>query len=334
MGVKIESGLLLNNKRNLFSFISDKFIETFNDLFDGSSVSNVKEESNPNGDKYGKGASITLEDEHKNKINVIIFPEKERGKNTLILECNGEQSKQKNVDSDDVVTKIKEFVEDVTGGNVEINSSKHKIHAKFKRICGDTEDTIKLVGIKCDEDPHTALMVIDNVLNDDEIMSQVDEGCTAFDIVDDGQTLEVEPTEDFESNPFEYLLSFAYAYWNTLKAVHWNARGSQFKDLHEYADSLAYDVIYQIDMLSEWCVQYYGVVFDSVHFMSELESIPVDSGFEYAQGMDIIQEIQHQYLCAMQLVREQLDPAIQSVIDDWMMSISKQADYFVQRTRI
>ena len=329
---------LLGSKSSLFDFIGDIFFKTLDKLFDSSDISDVKEETNPNGDKYGKGASFKAKDEFDNIVNVAVFPEKERGKNTVILEMNGEQEEFKNVDSDDVVPTIQKFVEETTGGkiNMETNSAS-KYYAKFKRICADKEDSVELVSIKCDTDPHTALMVIDNVMNDDDLMTDVTEEGTSFKISDDGSELTAEVCDDSccecEVNPFEYMLQYAYAYWSVLKGVHWNAKGYGFEKLHRLADN-DYDVHSYVDLLSEWAVQFFGKVPDMIYFMKNLEPLNVVEGFQYEDGIKIIQASEQNFIDAMRLKYNEVAPEIQSVLDDWILKCTKDVDYFLERPQL
>lgn len=331
---------LFGNKSDLFSFIGDIFFKALDKLFDSSDISDVKEENNPNGDKYGKGASFKVKDEFDNTINVAVFPEKERGKNTVILEMNGEQEEFKDVDSDDVVPTIKKFVEEISGGTVNMNTNaSKKIYAKFKRVCASTEDSIELISVKCDADPHTALMVIDNVMNDDDLMAEVTEDGTSFEIVDDGSELTAEVCDDnaccceCDINPFEYMLLYGYAYWSTLKGIHWNAKGYGFEKLHRYTDNDA-DIHRQTDMLSEWAVQFYGKVPDMVYFMSKLDPLNVDEGFCYEDGIKAIQAAQISFIDAMRLKYSEVAPEIQSVLDDWIVEYTKEAHYFLERPQL
>lgn len=330
---------LFGNKSGLFSFIGDIFFKALDKLFDSSDISDIKEEKNPNGDKYGKGASFKFRDEFENDVQVAVFPEKERGKNTVILEMNGEQEEFKNVDSEDVVPTIQKFVEEISGGHVDIETNaSNKIYAKFKRICASKSDCIELISIKCDTDPHTALMVIDNIMDNNDLMAEVTEDGTSFEIADNGDELIANVCDDdacceCDMNPFEYMLLYGYGYWSILKGVHWNAKGYGFEKLHRYADNDE-DIHTQIDMLSEWSVQFYGKVPDMIYFMNKLDPLNVVEGFCYEDGIKVIQAAQINFIDAMRLKYNEVPPEIQSVLDDWILEYKKEAHYFLERPQI
>ena len=325
---------LFGIKSKLFSFLNDLFFKALDRLFDPSDISDIQEEQSL---KYGKGGSFELNSENNESVNVSIFPEDSQDKNVVIVKVNDSEKEFKDVDSKDIIPTIQKYVKETTGQmlNTKSDTVQSSITAKFSKVCSDDEATIQLTRICCDTDPHTALMLVDSALSDDEFIDQLSDGDTTveFTNADDEWSVDVVQDECCESNPFEYILLYGYKYWNVLRCIHWNAKGDKFELLHRYTDN-DFDIHTQIDMLSEWSVQYYQEVHDMAYFMKQIDPMYVTSGFNYEDGIRIIQAAQRELIEAMLLRYEECSIEVQSILDNWIYQLSKEANYILTRPQL
>lgn len=337
--VPITAGFLSKYK-NILSFLGKAFLQSLDKLLEsGVGVEDVKEvkskEKDPATGEFRKGATFSVYDTYYNIIKVAVFPQKEEGKNIVVFTMNGQTEKHKDVDSEDVFKLLDEFVEDMSGGEVVRSSKNIEIKCSFTRLCHDRYDDVALTAIKCNSaDPNTALMVIDNVLNDDEFLNSVADS-TSVSIVDNGYNLEVSDCDEDltdNNNFFEYILYYMYALENVARAVHWNAKGRQFQRLHTIAEDLYNNAQEYVDVLSEWSVQYFGYVHDCAYFYKGVAELPAESGYDLDSGISALIEFQNNAVSALRLQYCNMNESCQSVVDDWIDELTKSSEYFLKRT--
>ena len=70
------------------------------------------------------------------------------------------------------------------------------------------------------------------------------------------------------------------------------------------------------------------------YLTSKLEPLNVTEGFCYEDGIKVIQAAQRNFIDAMRLKYSEVAPEIQSVLDDWIVEYTKEANYFLERPQL
>lgn len=324
----VEAGLLADAK-DIIQSLSKTLLKGIDRLFEvGLKVEDVKED--------GKGGmSYSVHTPSGEVIKVKLEATGSKDVYNIFLDHEGSKESKRNIKAKDVESFIEAFVDEECGEEVVDNvKMSNTIQAKFKRIqAANGEDIVELSAINCAMNPTNALLVVNDVLADEAIVNEIEDEAS-FEIQDAGDETVVTEIEECvcENNPFEEMMLHGYAVIDTLKAIHWNAKGEFFHLIHRDAEENMWDIQYELDSLAEWCVECYGYVRPSSYFYKMLDELDTTSGFDHMAGLQIMHAALEDYLSVLKLQYCNVDKSIQSVMDNWIVQIDKKVNYILERT--
>lgn len=252
----------------------------------------------------------------------------------------GKTVKYRNIKVEDIESTISDAVKELFEEAVAkkgANSSK-KLKVTLKRVCSSREESINLTAVQANYSACEALDDLTAVLSEDEFADTITATPTSYEIVDSGDSYDVNPIDcspEIDSLAmFTSMLSAGYSLMYNIQCVHWNAKGNNFRELHETLDRYYYSMNYQIDKVAEWCVEFAG----SAPHPTTL-CVPVcdwgsviTNGFTLESGFDLIRNSICDYVSTLELYYCNLDHDIQSVVDEWIREWRYAANYIITRT--
>lgn len=255
----------------------------------------------------------------------------------------------KKVKSEDFAKVITEFVDnlgeateeiiDEKGNDImdETNSSK-TLSVTLKRVCASTGDEIHLTSVNANYNACEALSNLDAVLSDDDFVNQISDTPVSFSIVDEGNELDVSECDNECVQSNDYILTIlrdCLCLRDLMQFIHWNAKGENMKDLHSDVENYYWSINSEIDFLAELQVELFG----SVPNPSTLHQCECDNqynncdGFTSEQGYDIMKDAINEHVSMLNLYYCNFTSDVQSVLDDWIRSWNKHANYFIKQIR-
>lgn len=216
-------------------------------------------------------------------------------------------------------------------------SSSYNVKASFRKItCGKTAE-VRLTAVECSDSPSTALMVIDNVLDDEEFIESLPEDkVVSYDIQDENDDIAiVELAEEFEvADSYEACRVCATKLLDILQTIHVNAKGKEFDRLHRNTESLFYDIRYHIDTLAEWSVQHFGSAKSCNQIARMYEFNVSQEGYTFDDALPVLRYAIQEYIDCLQLYYCNMSNTAQTTVDNWITSLDKIANYKLARTAL
>lgn len=271
-----------------------------------------------------------------NEFHVICKPAGKKDYFDLEFTADGETAeKVKNIKGDRIHEVIKKVAKEWWGEDVEVTKASNSIQVGLRKVTAGEDVEVQMTAINCDTDIPTAVMLIDTVLNNDEFVDTIPEEETFYEIADDGDDVDLTNMEEFEitTNAAETMLAEAINLKDDLQYIHWNARGRQFNNIHEYLNGPIYAVSEQIDYLAEACVEFYGHCPHS-GAMQKREPLNKPEGYSNQEGFQLVRDLMHLYIDCLELFYCNFESDFQSILDDWIRYWKKEADYFIARRLI
>ena len=128
------------------------------------------------------------------------------------------------------------------------------INVRLHKVTGSKEDSVMLTGIKADfNDPYTANLMLDSVLNNDEFVNQLTDEPVSFEIVDTDDDYEISSIEqdqiDFMNEGFRAILCAAIKFNMDMQILHWKS----------YNDEKLFTITNDMLWTSQDCVNAFGM---------------------------------------------------------------------------
>ena len=252
---------------------------------------------------------------------------------------NGKSVEYRNIKAKDVNDAISDGVEELFQEKVskDAANASRKLKVTLKRVCSSRGDTINLTAVETNYSACEALSDLTTILSEDGFADTITEIPTSFEIVDEGDSFDVTPTDCSPQVDlccvFTEIMSAAYKLFHNIQCIHWNAKGSNFNLLHNTLNDYYYTISHQIDNAAEWCVEFCGWAphpSSLITYSDEWNSIVAD-GFTGEAGFDLIRTCIQEYISTLELYYCNLDHDIQSVLDEWIRGWKSQSEYIITR---
>lgn len=132
--------------------------------------------------------------------------------------------------------------------------SSRTLNVRLHKVMGTKETSIMLTGIKADfNDPYTANLMLDNVLNNDEFINQLTDEPVSFEIVDTDDEYEISSIDqaqiDFMNEGFRAILCAAIKFNMDMQILHWKS----------YSDEKLFTITNDMLWTSQDCVNAFGM---------------------------------------------------------------------------
>ena len=208
----------------------------------------------------------------------------------------------------------------------EINQS---VKVTFSKIESDEDISVATKKICAATDPVSAIDMIESVMNDEEFVGQLQDGQT-YEISDDNDSYDVCPCEECDCNAFETMLKCGYRLLAVLQTLHWNVRGTDFKDAHEISDQCLWNVRSDIDTIGEICLEKQDTIPDIVSLLPHESVLDASNGFDATGALNIMQDEIHKYVACIELFYCNFESDVCSTLDNIIRYWKHQADYLMK----
>lgn len=227
-----------------------------------------------------------------------------------------------------------EYVTVDENGNI-INECK-KMSVTLQRVCSATEDSINLVRVYGNYNEKDMQSDIETLLDNEDMLSQITEEPVSFEVTDDGDELDVNPVEMSETECISVsltnILSCAFKTLHNLQAIHWNAKGDKFEEIHRGSDSCIWNIRSQIDTLAELCVELTGSVSHPALLCSTDSSLNTQSGFEGQEALQMIHSDMSEYIYCLEFYLPNFKDDVQNMMNMWIRDMRHMMDYQLGRS--
>lgn len=325
--MKDKNGTSLTSEiANFIKNLSERFFKIFDKLIDiGFEI--TEDES-----KRGEDGSTVwnIKTGGGNKFKVKVVPVSKDGKkvNMYFETASGRKYEKKNVymHGDDIFETMSEVCDDLFEESLEeYTKASSKIEVTLQKVTSGSETTINLVAINASCNATAALTMLNDIVSDDDFISQLTEEPSSFSIVDDGNEYDVERIDCVDTpNCLTNLMCKAMSLLQVVQLLHWNAKGEGFFQLHDMTDSILWNIRYQIDTLAEWCVQQNGYV---THPEVSLKNLDCCNGFTLRDGLAILKDQIDTYVSELDMCYCNLSADKQGVVDSWMLDLKQRSEY-------
>lgn len=321
---------------------------------------NVESENYEKDGKRGKQYKITFPKDNKMDDFYILctYVADEQGNINKDLvhvqcKCGNKKGDLENVKSKEALDEAKKWFKDTFkkpiedfGGQVEGGSKMrgHIITANFKVTRQGNGEFVTPIPIKCSADPGTALMVVNDILDDKETMSTLEPGDNLFDIsINDQDEYELSPC-DPDYDYMQELIGDGGTYCTLLvrlarlhdivSTIRANAKGPKFEDLQRICESAEYDVSYRFRTVQEWCVAACGFCLSLSELLAKNPYEGDRGGYDYETGVPIIQEAYNDLRDAILLCTPNFKPGEQIIMQGWLTELERSIDYTLERPQL
>ena len=255
------------------------------------------------------------------------------------------QFQKKNLNVSDVPKYVANCLKE--GWNVDINdtskedntlNSTKKMKMTLKRVVGSKEDEIHLVGITGNYDVDEMQSNIDTLLSDEGFVETITEEPKTFEILDNGDDLDVQNCDD--SCKIDYntcaiaaaneIINESYTLLFDMQYIHWNAKGSDFQDIHSATDSMMWAIRDSIDTMSELISEYGGTARHPREIMDCFEVITADIPVAGKDCLEYIRERLDHYAKCLSFWSVNFTKDVQNIVLQWCRSAEGNANYFIK----
>lgn len=271
----------------------------------------------------------------------------------LICKCGTKRQDFKKVATKDAVESAKKWFKETFkkpieefGGNVQggTNMKGHVITANFKVTHQCNGDFVTPIAIKCSSDPSTALMVVNDIIDDEATMSTLDTGDNLFNIcINDNDEYELSPCDpdydyvkDVIGNGGTYctLLCTLAKLHDIVSTVRVNAKGCKFEDLQRLCEGSEYDILYKFRLAQEWCVASCGFCLSLSELLAKNPYEGDRGGYDYQKGIEVIQQAYQELYDAVVLCTPNFKPGEQIILQSWISDLENKLDYTLERPQL
>lgn len=335
----IRAAQFLSKFGELLKSISDGFFRCIQKMFDysldfedfkknddGSSVMTIKLKNT----KVTLTVTITPVEGKKDVIDIFI--KGSDGKTKEIKNVKSISCDDLIVDAIKQVWKV-DVTEDTSDADI---AESRKMSVTLQRVCGSTEDTIHLLGIYGNYNPAQMMQDLDTILASEAFVEQLTEDPTSFEICDQGEDLDVNECKcengEFAKLALVEMLKVFVLARDELLAIHWNAKGEQFRDIHNLTGNHMWEINSHIDTLAELCVEFSGFVPHPRMFQSE--ALPVDTvmGYRYSDALSAVKATLESLIHVLECYRSNFPEDVQRQFNDWIRSYKVESRYAIAQT--
>lgn len=280
--------------------------------------------------------------EHKFTIKCTPVPNRLKVFDMEFTSDNNKQWSKKNVKEKDFVKVAQEAALELFGedsvaellddaGN-DMLASSNSIQVTLKKVMSSTDCSIHLCAINANYAPGQVLSDLDTILSDDNFIAQITSEPISFDVIDTGDSFEVEERDDVSTaDSYLHLLTAAWSLHSGLNYVRWNAAGEYMTNLRAFIENQIWAITSQIDYIAETCVAVSGSVPHPSTFQnSECISTPLTS-FTSKQGYQYVQSLLDNYIAAIECYYCNFPSDVQNLLDDWLREWKRQSKYFINQ---
>lgn len=228
-------------------------------------------------------------------------------------------------------------INDTTKEDSSVNSSK-KMKLTLKRIVGSKEDEIHLVNITGNYDVAEMQNNIDTLLSDEAFVEEVTEDPKTFEILDNGDDLDVQNCDDTCDLDYKTcaiaaanaIINEAYNLLFDMQYIHWNAKGENFQDIHNATDNMMWSIRDSIDVMSELISEYGGTARHPREIMDCLEYHSADIPLEGNECLEYIREGLISYATCLSFWSVNFTQDVQNIVLQWCRAAQGNANYFIK----
>lgn len=210
------------------------------------------------------------------------------------------------------------------------------LNVTLQRVCSAAEDSINLVRVYGNYNEHEMQSNIETLLDNEGVLAQITEAPVSFEVTDDGDELDVNTVEMSETEciavSLTNILSCAFKTLHNLQAIHWNAKGDKFEEIHRGSDSCIWNVRSQIDTLAELCVELTGSVPHPALLCSTDSSLNAQSGFEGQEALQLIHSDMSEYIYCLEFYLPNFKDDVQNMMNMWIRDMRHMIDYQLGRS--
>lgn len=285
-----------------------------------------------------------------NKVQITVNPTGKKDIFNISIEGMSGKGKGKhreytNIPAKKIEDKVGSFVDDVYGEtleDMEETKSSKRLDVTLQKVQGSKGSYIQLQKVYANYDSVEAYQALVDALSNDEVANMISEAPASFIIVDDGDSIDVNPAETVEvdvTTTYIEPLRAALQLFYTIKDVHWNADGENFFDFHTKLDEYNEKILEDIDTLGEFCAQFATFVPN----LATLSSTADDSStipdpristfhvFNRQEAYSVIREFINRYLTVLNLYYCNMPHDVQSDLDNIIRYWDKEANYKLSR---
>ena len=260
-------------------------------------------------------------------------------------EAKTKQFQKKNLNVSDVPKYVANCLKE--GWNVDINdtskedntlNSTKKMKMTLKRVVGSKEDEIHLVSITGNYDVAEMQNNIDTLLSDEGFVETITEEPKTFEILDNGDDLDVQNCDD--SCKIDYntcaiaaanaIINESFNILFDMQYIHWNAKGSDFQDIHSATDSMMWAIRDSIDAMSELISEYGGTARHPGEIMDCFEVNASDIPVAGKDCLEYIRTRLDSYAKCLSFWSVNFTKDVQNIVLQWCRSAECNANYFIK----
>lgn len=228
-------------------------------------------------------------------------------------------------------------IDDTAKEDNEVNSTK-KMKMTLRRVVCSKEDEIHLVSITGNYDVAEMQNNIDTLLSDEAFVETVTEEPKTFEIFDNGDDLDVQNCDD--NGEIDYntcaiaaaneIINESYNILFDMQYIHWNAKGSNFQDIHNATDSMTWSIRDAIDTMSELISEYGGTARHPREIMDCFEIHSADIPVAGDECLEYIRESLEHYAKCLAFWSVNFTKDVQNIVLQWCRSAESNANYFIK----
>lgn len=164
------------------------------------------------------------------------------------------------------------------------------INVRLHKITGSKEDSVMLTGIKANfNDPYTASLMLDSVLNNDDFIDQLTDEPVSFEIVDTDDDYEISSIDqaqiDYMNEGFRTILCAAIKFNMAMQILHWQT----YND--EKLFTITNDMLWQsqdcMNQFGMWVIEFNNEVTTAMISESCLSTFPTLESYTGTIGVEV-----------------------------------------------
>lgn len=240
------------------------------------------------------------------------------------------QEEHKKVKESQIDGLLEKFAEKHGFNKIQSSSS---LRITLQRVTAGNQSTINLTAICADEYVSNLMNAVDELVANDDFVSNICEKPTTFVIKEDEDSFDVQE----QAEPIsccDVLLKLIFkqqALLNSLKTIHWGAKGEDFFTLHNHVESLYNSIMWHLDTMGEYMVEKFDAIPDLNGGCYCKHVQETSNGFDLRQGFEALNDLIEKYICELECFYMVAEHDMQSILDNFIRDMKKEKDYFVKR---
>lgn len=168
--------------------------------------------------------------------------------------------------------------------------SSRTLTVRLHKVMGAKEDSIMLTGIKANfNDPYTATLILDNILNDDAFVDQLTDEPVSFEIVDTDDDYEISSIDqaqiDFMNEGFKTILCAAIKFNMDMQILHWQTYNDD--KLFNITNDMLWQSQEAVNQFGMWVIEFDNEVTSAMISESCLSSFTAIETYTGSIGAEI-----------------------------------------------